>query len=58
MEKNMREKNENMSLVMNSIVPRDVEDILSDFTKWLDGKVFHRAQKLIKKRKLLKQIHF
>ena len=54
MEKNVREKNENMPLVMNSIVPRDVEDILSDFTKWLDGKVFHRAQKLIKKRKLIK----
>ena len=58
MKKNMREKNENMPLVMNSIVPRDVEDILSDFTKWLDGKVFHLAQKLIKKRKLIKQIHF
>ena len=57
----MKEKNENMPLVRNSIVPQDVEDILSDFTKWLGGKVFHHAQKLIKKSfpvLMVSKIHF
>ena len=57
----MKEKNENMSLIRNSIVPQDVEDILSGPTKWLENKVIHRAQKLIKKgfpALMVSKIHF
>ena len=48
MEKDMKEKNENMRLIRNSMFPEDVEDILSDPTKWLDDKVIHHTQNLIK----------
>ena len=48
MENDMKEKNENMRLIRNSMFPEDVEDILSDPTKWLDDKVIHHTQNLIK----------